>query len=130
MPTPNPLISLDLFSKVTTQSYYFVRVGRSRAVPIGQRHKVVERLALIERDDLVHATDAELFSIRMGDVMRWHLWIGPAEHRHHLALGAVGVSSDLSTCLAHAVAALLRLVDAGEHRVLFELHCPCLLVHG
>ena len=67
------------------------------------------------------------FALR--DVMRRHLRIGPAEHRHHLALGAVGVSGDLGPCLAHAMAALLRLVDAGEHRVLLELHRPRLLVH-
>jgi hypothetical protein len=61
--------------------------------------------------------------------MRQHLWISPAKHRHHLALGAVGVSRNLDARLAHPMAAFLGLVDARQDRVLLELRLPRLLVH-
>jgi hypothetical protein len=42
LPTPNPLNLRRLFSKFTTQSYYFARVWRSFAVLAGQRREIVE----------------------------------------------------------------------------------------
>ena len=65
------------FSRITKQSYYFVRVRHSCAVRIGDRGKLAERLALIKRNDLVHAADVELFSIRRSDKVialatRWY----------------------------------------------------------
>ena len=122
--TLNSLNLRRFFSKLTTQGYYFVRAGRSGAVRIGHHHEFVERLALIERDDLVHAAHAELLPIRLSEVMRWHLRIGPAEHRHHLALSAVGVSGNLGASLTYAVTAFLGLVDAGQDRVFLEFRRP------
>jgi hypothetical protein len=97
--TTNPrlaLKSLSFFPKLTTQSYYFVLAVSCDFVRIGQGRKIVHVLALIERDDLVHAADAELFPVRLGDLVRRQLRIRPAEHRHHLALRAVGISRHLS----------------------------------
>jgi hypothetical protein len=86
-------------------------------------------MAFIERHDLLHAAHAELFPLSLGDVVSRHLRISPAEHRHHLALSAVGVGRDLGARLANAVAALLRFVDAGQDCVLLELRRPRLLLH-
>ncbi|MHC2384698.1 hypothetical protein [Bradyrhizobium liaoningense] len=58
--------------------------------------------ALIECDDLFHAAEAELLSIRLRNVVRRHFRIGPAEHGHHLTLDAVGLSRNLGAGLAHA----------------------------
>jgi hypothetical protein len=49
-----------------------------------------------------HADEAELLSIRLRNVVRRHFRVGPAEHGHHLALGAVGLSRNLGAGLAHA----------------------------
>jgi hypothetical protein len=59
-----------------------------------------------------------------------HLRIGPTEHRHHLALGAIGIGSNLRAGLAHTVAALLWLVDAGEDRVFFNFAAHAFLFIG
>src|ERR1700741_4688958 len=71
-------------------------------------------MAFIDRHDLLHAAHAELFPLRLGDVVSRHLRISPAEHRHHLALSAVGVGRDLGARLANAVAALLRFVEPAR----------------
>src|SRR6478609_11039103 len=99
IPTRNHLKLRHLFPRVTTQSYYFVRGYRSGIVRIGRRDEIVERLPLVKRNDLVHAAHTELFAVRLRDVMRGHLRIGPAEHRHHLAFGAVRISRHLGPAL-------------------------------
>jgi hypothetical protein len=35
----------------------------------------------------------------LGDVMRRHFWIRPTEHRHHLALGAIGIGTTSARAL-------------------------------
>ena len=77
-------------------------------------HKVGDETEQAYRRGNVLKKRRQLIPIRLRDVVRRHLRIGPAEHCHHLALGAVGVSRHLSAGLAYAMAALLRLVDAGH----------------
>jgi hypothetical protein len=89
--TINPrlaLKSLTFFPDVTRECYHSVQGGRSCLV----RREI---RALVERNNFVHAAESELLAIGLRDVARRHLRIGPTKHRHHLALGTVGVSCDL-----------------------------------
>src|SRR3569832_621489 len=119
-PTRKQLNLLRFFPNVTTESYYSVLGACSCIVLIGHRQEVVERLAPIKRHDLVHAAAAELLAVGLRDVEGRHLRVRPAEHRHHLALGALGISRHFGARLADPMAALLELVEAGQHRVLLN----------
>jgi hypothetical protein len=85
-----------------------------------QPHEIIERLALIARDQLLHHADAVLLSVGLRDPVRGHLRFGPAEHGRQLGLGAERISRIIGTGLVHPMAVFLRLVDAGEHRVFLE----------
>jgi hypothetical protein len=64
------LSSPGFFSQITAQSYYSVLAIGCDFVRNGQGRKIVRILALIEHRDLVQAAHAELFPVRLGDVMR------------------------------------------------------------
>lgn len=75
--TINPRFALKLlavFPDVTRECYRSVPACRSRAVHFRQRHEIVERLALIERDDLLRAADTELLAVHLRDVVCGHFW--------------------------------------------------------
>lgn len=108
--TTNPRFAWMLPGNVTTP----FRAWRSRAVRlqlVAQRHRMIGSHRTRRSCPCPRCQASRGWPRRCN--ARWSLRIGPAEHRHHPALGALGVSGNLGSSLAHAV---------------LELGRPCFLV--
>jgi hypothetical protein len=62
--------------------------------------------------------------------MRWHLRIGPAEHRHHLARGTFGVGGRPERTLCEPHGTLFVFDHPGQDCVLIEVGAQAFLFIG